>query len=84
MTIIAPDRFETLSERTGEPTQRQAEWMEAMTRQINFNAVLSGSGSPEAVVTASPTQQYMDTAGTAGNILYIKKTGTGNTGWILV
>lgn len=84
MTIIAPDRFDSLSERTGEPTQRQAEWMEAMTRQINFNTVLSGSGSPEGVITASPTKQYMDTAGSAGSILYIKKTGTGKTGWVLV
>lgn len=46
--------------------------------------VMQGSGSPEGVVTATPTRLYMDTAGTAGNILYVKKSGTGNTGWILV
>jgi len=46
--------------------------------------ILQGSGSPEGVVVATPTRLYMNTAGTAGNILYIKKSGTGNTGWILV
>jgi hypothetical protein len=47
-------------------------------------SILQGSGSPESVVVADPTTLYMDTAGTAGNILYVKKSGNGNTGWILV
>lgn len=46
--------------------------------------ILIGTGSPEGVVTATPSRLYMNDAGTAGNILYIKKSGTGNTGWILV
>lgn len=46
--------------------------------------ILIGSGSPENVVEATPSTLYMDSGGSAGNILYIKKTGTGNTGWILV
>jgi len=84
MTIIAPDRFESMSEGAGEPTQRQAEWMEAITRQMNLSTILRGTGTPEGGVSANPTQLYMDDTGSAGNILYIKQTGTGNTGWILV
>lgn len=49
---------------------------------------LSGSGSPEGVVSALPMRQYMDTDGTAGAILYIKRDsnigGDKTLGWILV
>lgn len=42
---------------------------------------LSGSGSPEGVETAGPGRTYVDTA--TGD-LYVKQTGTGNTGWVMV
>ena len=41
-----------------------------------------GTGSPNGVVTASVGSIYLDTAGGAGTTLYIKETGTGNTGWV--
>lgn len=41
--------------------------------------VIQGSGSPEGVVTAEPATVYWDTAGEA---LYWKETGSGDTGWI--
>jgi hypothetical protein len=51
-------------------------------------AITSGSGSPEGTVDANPMQFYMDTAGTAGAILYIKRDanigGDSTKGWILV
>lgn len=40
---------------------------------------LAGAGSPEGVVSASPGTTYLDTT-TDG--FWVKKTGTGNTGWI--
>lgn len=40
---------------------------------------LSGSGSPEGVVTANPGTTYWDTTGQS---LWVKDTGTGNTGWV--
>ena len=51
--------------------------------------ILSGSGSPEGVVEAVQLRLYMDTSGTAGNILYIKRdaddgAGDKSKGWILV
>ena len=42
---------------------------------------LTGTGSPEGVVTATPGTEYLDTAGTCGAWRWLKKTGTGNTGW---
>ena len=59
-------------------------WTQQLTRAFNDQIMLTGSGSPEGVVTASPTRLYMDTSGTAGSILYVKQTGTADTGWILV
>lgn len=51
-------------------------------------SILTGSGSPEGVVQAQPTRLYMNTAGTAGSILYIKRdadvSGDRSQGWILV
>ena len=39
---------------------------------------LSGVGSPEGVVTASPGTTYLDTS---TNGFWVKNTGNGNTGW---
>jgi len=50
--------------------------------------IAEGVGSPETVLSALVTKLYMDTAGTAGNILYIKRdadiAGDKTQGWILV
>lgn len=81
--ITSFERFSLLTQ-DEKPTLRMAEWIEAITDQVNFNEVASGSGSPEGVLVAIPTKLYMDTAGSAGSILYVKKTGTGDTGWIAV
>ena len=58
-------------------------WTQEITAAINELQVLTGTGSPEGVVTANPTRLYMDNNGTAGVIVYIKQTGSGNTGWVL-
>jgi hypothetical protein len=42
--------------------------------------VLTGTGSPEGVVTADTGAVYSDTA---ASTLYIKSSGSGNTGWVL-
>jgi len=78
------ERFENVVDVNGKPTLRASEFFREITRQVNLSTVLTGSGSPEGVVEAEPTQMYMDTAGSAGNILYIKKTGVSDTGWVLV
>jgi len=44
--------------------------------------LLSGSGTPEAVVTAPVGAAYLRTDGAAGTTLYVKESGTSNTGWV--
>lgn len=45
---------------------------------------LEGTGSPEGSVAASPGVYYTDTAGTNGAWRWLKRTGTGMTGWSVV
>lgn len=42
---------------------------------------LTGNGSPEGVVTASPGRGYVNTS---NGDLWVKQSGTGSTNWILV
>ena len=42
----------------------------------------SGTGTPEAVVTAPVGSMFTRTDGGTGTTLYVKETGTGNTGWV--
>ena len=65
-------------------TLRMAEFIESITLQVNHNALASGTGSPEGVVTAEPLKRYFDTAAAAGSNFYIKKTGSDENGWQLV
>jgi hypothetical protein len=55
---------------------------------VNY-ALIIGTGSPEGVVAAIQGAEYMDDAGTAGAIKYIKRDnddglGDKTKGWILV
>jgi hypothetical protein len=58
----------------------------AMTRTgivlNNLTSILTGAGSPEGVVVAQPGSLYTNSSGGAGVSLYVKETGTGNTGWV--
>jgi hypothetical protein len=42
----------------------------------------SSAGSPEGAVTAGVGSMYTDNTGSAGTTLYVKESGTGNTGWV--
>ena len=86
VTVIERYTHVTQESVEGEPVMslRMAEFLEALTRQVNQNIPTSGTGSPETVVTAEPFKMYIDTAAAAGSNLYVKKTGSGNTGWTLV
>lgn len=44
--------------------------------------VLAGAGTPEAAVTAPVGSLYLRSNGGAATCLYIKESGTGNTGWV--
>lgn len=43
--------------------------------------IYAGTGSPEGVVTASPGSLYLNVSGGNNTTLYVKQSGTGNTGW---
>lgn len=45
---------------------------------------LRGTGSPNGAVTAPVGTYYTDTISTNGATRWYKKTGTGNTGWVVV
>lgn len=49
---------------------------------INGVHYRNGTGSPEGVVTAPVGSVYTNKSGGAGTTLYIKESGSGNTGWI--
>jgi hypothetical protein len=46
--------------------------------------IATGSGSPEGVVTAVVCSLYQRTDGGAATSLYVKESGSGNTGWTAV
>lgn len=48
----------------------------------NDFGIFSGTGSPEGVVTAKVGSLYLRTNGGASTTLYVKESGTGNTGWV--
>ena len=68
----------------GQMSQQMRSWAQAVTQL----QIVSGIGSPEGVVKASPKQVYMDESGTSGSILYIKRDdnigGDTSQGWILI
>ena len=69
-------------------TGRQTQQARNFFNSLALLSVLEGSGSPEGVVQAKATRLYMDTAGTAGSILYIKQVdslaGDNKSGWVLI
>ncbi len=76
---------------TSIPDANDEQWKDNLVRAVNYlldseslNTPIIGVGSPEGVVTANITQRYMDSSGGASSVMYIKQTGSGNTGWVLI
>lgn len=68
---------------------RMTQSMRVFTTQVTKSGLLIGTGTPEGVVKADQGREYMDDAGIAGAIKYIKRDpddGAGDTskGWILI
>jgi len=49
---------------------------------IQIEGLYSGAGSPEGVIIATQGSLYSRIDGGAGTTLYVKESGTGNTGWV--
>lgn len=54
------------------------------TNAINFNGatIRSGNGTPEGSITASVGSLFLRLNGGTNTTLYVKESGTGNTGWV--
>jgi len=61
-------------------------WLNAYSRRFWFGSnecqLTSGTGSPEGNINAAVGSIYTNINGAAGTTLYIKESGTGNTGWV--
>ena len=44
--------------------------------------IYTGTGTPESVVTAWIGSLFLRTDGGASTSVYVKESGTGNTGWV--
>lgn len=49
---------------------------------LNGIPIITGTGTPEGSVTAPVGSLFLRTNGGAGTTLYVKESGTGNTGWV--
>lgn len=82
--IIPPNQGQPIVDASGMMTQVFRAWSQGVSRL----EIVDGAGSPEGVVSARQKTLYMDTAGVAGAILYIKRDtdigGDTKLGWILV
>lgn len=56
------------------------EWWETLTDLLN--QVRTGTGDPEGVVVAPVGTLFLRRDGGTDTTLYVKETGTGDTGWI--
>jgi hypothetical protein len=54
----------------------------ALQAALNALGIYAGTGTPEAAVTAGVGSIYRRLNGGAGTSLYVKESGTGNTGWV--
>lgn len=54
--------------------------LEVLVRQLR-GRVQWGEGSPEGARTAAVGSIYLRSDGGTGTTLYVKESGTGNTGW---
>ena len=82
--IINPSPNYPIVNDLGQSNKEFTLWLQ----QITGLQILSGSGAPENTVSDAQKSLYMNTAGSAGSILYIKRDASigGDTkkGWILV
>jgi hypothetical protein len=79
-------RVDALADNTNDIGNFSIRWRNTHSANLRVGAsgVLwtSDVGSPEGVVTASRGALYTRTDGGAGTTLYVKESGTGNTGWV--
>ncbi|MEY2886280.1 MAG: Gordonia phage Sour [Actinomycetota bacterium] len=63
-------------------TVSQIEWRASAFKFNQGPTITTGTGTPEGVVTAPIGSLHLRTDGGASTTLYVKQSGTGNTGWV--
>jgi len=53
-----------------------------ITGALSVSNLITGTGSPETVTVAGVSSIFQRTDGGAGNSVYFKASGAGNTGWV--
>lgn len=54
----------------------------ATSLKVGAASILAGTGTPEGLQTAPVGSLFLRTDGGAATTLYVKESGTGNTGWV--
>jgi hypothetical protein len=85
MTIQNPDLTIPFARTEGGDVLMTQEHFELLLDLVAFanGPVILGTGTPESNLVGTPGQLYSDTSAGAGTGLYVKETGTGDTGWVL-
>ena len=69
----------------GTQPQSERDWRALLRSMYQMFALLSrvhtGSGTPEGAIKAPVGHIYLRDDGGASTTLYVKESGTGNTGW---
>lgn len=69
----------------GDPNRRvtpYAQKIDISPAGVSGQIITGGAGSPEGAVAGRVGSLYLRSDGGAGTTLYIKESGTGNTGWV--
>lgn len=74
--------FENLQLGSSDSNKLRMLWFSFFSSLVPKVEMYSGTGSPEGVVTANPGALYTNKSGGASTTLYVKESGTGNTGWV--
>jgi hypothetical protein len=74
--MATPLDLSQLDDETRRVFEQLLAWLGPLREQV-----IPGLGSPEGVVTATRAI-YIRLDGGAGTTLYVKESGTGNTGWV--
>ena len=84
MPVNPLGRTQPVVDEQGRATQE----LNLFSEEVAQLPIIIGAGSPEGVVQARQSRLYMDSTGSAGSILYVKKLadigGDKSEGWILV
>ena len=83
IVLTAPNYQDILVNEDGTASPFFADYISILTELVNVNsAPIIGIGTPEGVIVALKFRWYVDTSAPAGEGLYFKESGSGDTGWV--